>query len=131
MLGYVMATTLGAAHASDILLLSLGTGEPEIPEGEDITQIMGDEWWGAVVRPAANCLSAGAGHLARELLQSIPGLYYRRLQPKLGTGVDPRMDNATPGNILALRKAAEDFVRQHEAALRKIAAALVRDSGTG
>jgi len=100
MVGYTMGRAMSGGKAP-IVLVSLGTGEPDIPEAADIAHV-------------------ATGALNRSLLSVMPDLTYIRVQPKLSHGAVAEMDNATPGNIEALRRTGESFVAANRPLLERI-----------
>ena len=106
LVAYAEALALGAGE--EVLLVSLGTGIGPPPEAT------GDH--------DAVALAAAAGpELVRDSLRLALGERYARLQAPLGHGAVRAFDDATPGNLEALRLTAEDLVARERARLERLA----------
>lgn len=111
----------------DYLVVSLGTGQftRRIPyeQAKD---------WGLVgwVRPVIDILMHGVNETVDYQVQSLLPITedgtqrYYRLQVKLDPDTD-KLDNASPGNLRALRLLAEDFVRRNDFVFERLCRQLV------
>lgn len=127
MLAFAEAQRLGAASRGGTLLLSLGTGEVQgsrSGEADDVAQLAGAAPWWKVAGPVMKALGGGPGALSRDILSSLPGVVYRRLQPTLSHGAVHEMDNVTPENTRALKMTAESFLADNEALVASVAQSL-------
>lgn len=120
-----MARTTGTG-TEGVVLVSIGTGQARArpPEIDDVPQLTPNRTWLSLPKPIAKTLTAAGGELQREQLRQILGPDYLRLQPTLGFGAVHAMDNATPRNIAALRKTADQFVRDEAAAIGRVVESL-------
>lgn len=80
-------------------------------------------WW-SLIGPIFKAMSGAPVRLARDMIGSLPGVEYYRLQPTLGFGAHHAMDNVTPQNTAALRQTAEAYIAQNAEALGHLAARL-------
>ena len=92
--------------ATDFFVLSLGTGESTQPlDHEDAVNWGKLEWLPELLECMFDRMSDAADYQMRRLL----GENYIRLQGDLDPG-NERMDDATPGNILALENLAQEMI---------------------
>jgi uncharacterized protein len=119
LVGYTMGRDLSEGR-EPVVLVSLGTGEADIPEAVDVAQIATNANWPADMAHIWQRIWGGPGSLNRSLLSTIPELTYIRVQPKLAHGAVADMDNATPENMDALRRTGEGFVAANRPLLERI-----------
>lgn len=102
------------------LLLALGTGRQTRPlPYKDVTG-WGKFEWG---KPLVDIVSDGSASAADFYLQRLAGDTYVRLQTKLKHASDA-LDDASRGNLAALRREAEDLIAERSAELDRICAQL-------
>jgi hypothetical protein len=125
---FTLAQSLpGGADLGGTLLVSVGTGETPGPvpgEADDVKQLSGTAPWWSVAKPALGTIQAAPGALSRELLVSLLGQNYVRLQAQLGFGAVHAMDNVQPQNTAALRKSAEAYITNNAQLVSELARAL-------
>jgi uncharacterized protein len=102
-----LAEALALGPGQDVLLASLGTGvPPALPPAEP---------------DAAAQVSAAAAELVRDALRRALGARYVRVQTRLGFGAVRAFDDASPVNLEALLRTAEDLVARERPALERLA----------
>lgn len=122
LLGFATAAsllTMAGRTLSEMLLVSLGTGQPATTAGNDdgtVQQLVDTRSWIQLAGPLANAFRASPGAFMRDQLMIALGERYLRYQLTLPAGVNPAMDDARPANIAALVTTADDYIRaNHEA----------------
>ena len=125
---YTIAQSLPGAHGpGSVLLVSVGTGDTPGPvpgEGDDVKQLAGTTPWWSLVQPTVVAIQAAPGTLSRDLLTSLLGPKYLRLQPQLAFGAVHAMDDVRPQNTMALRKTAEAYLANNAHVISELAQAL-------
>lgn len=112
-----------------ILLVSLGTGvrtTTTAPEPDVADQLLDRRAWPLLAPQLLQSMSGGPGELTREQLAQLLGPDYIRIQTTLPAKVDHAMDNASPGNVAALRATAEQLIADQRPTLTALVAALRR-----
>lgn len=96
---------------NDFLLVSLGTGELSLRMPYEEARTWGLAKW---AQPILDVVFDGVSDAVHyQLQQLIPEDMYYRIQPKL-IGVDERMDNAKPDNVVALKVLADNLIREND-----------------
>lgn len=113
--------------APDVVLLSVGTGRPSAqqPSYEEIFT----RNWASLGMGLLGVVLNGAGEMAHQLVdRMVSGKpapnQYLRVQPTLTPEVSLHIDDASPANLDALVRCAEDAVAHHQTELEQLAAAL-------
>ena len=117
--------------ASEMLILSVGTGTVKVPYAYETARGWGLAGW---VRPVLDIMMSGVSDTVDFQLKQIFDAVgkpqnYVRLMPDL-TGVNPEMSDASPKNLEALRILGIRSAEKFDAELEKVANALINDSGT-
>lgn len=115
--------------ASEMLILSVGTGTVKVPYSYETAREWGLAGW---VRPVLDIMMSGVSDTVDFQLKQIFDAVgkpenYVRLIPDLA-GVNPEMSDASPGNMEALRIAGIKAAEKFDAELEKVAAALISDA---
>ncbi len=108
LVAYAEALALGAGE--EVLVLSLGTGVAPPPEPDPDAE----PDLGALVREAAP-------EVVRDALRRALGDRYVRLQTPLAFGAVRQFDDASPANLEALRRTADDLVARERPRLEALA----------
>jgi uncharacterized protein len=106
LVAYAEAVALGAGE--DLLLVSLGTGLWPPPEPEPEPDVVA-------------LASEAASELVRDGLRRALGDRYARIQTPLAFGAVRAFDDASPGNLEALRRTAEALVARERPSLAALA----------
>ncbi|HSJ73570.1 MAG TPA: patatin-like phospholipase family protein [Miltoncostaeaceae bacterium] len=106
LVAYAEARALG--RGEEVLLVSLGTGLGPPPEATDDPD-------------AVALATAAAPELVRESLRRALGDRYARLQTPLAFGAARAFDDASPGNLEALRLTADQLVARERPRLERLA----------
>ena len=103
------------------LLASLGTGTGTEPIPYERAR-----WWGQLewARPLVGVVFDGIAETTEFSLDTLLGPTYVRLAPTLDEAQDD-LDDASPENLAALRRAAERLIAERSAEIDRLAAALV------
>lgn len=112
--------------ASEMMILSLGTGNIDKPYKYDKAKNFGAlQWIVPVIDIMMSGVSDAVDYQLKQIYEAVEKpLQYLRLSPELGDA-KPAMDNATPENLKALEKAGKDNALKHDAELTKFAQMLI------
>ena len=103
------------------LLLALGTGRQTRPLPFEDVRGWGKIEWG---KPLVDIVSDGSASAADAYLSKLAGDRYVRLQTKLRHASDD-LDDASPANLAALRREAEELIADQSALIDRVCERLV------
>lgn len=112
---------------SDMLLVSLGTGEPYNMKGVDegpIQQLVDSRSWLNLAGPLAGAFRSSPGAFIRDQIMIALGTQYHRYQVVLPSTVNPALDDARPENIAALVQTADAYLQSNSREFNELARTL-------
>lgn len=129
--GYAEACQLFRISAKNMFILSLGTGKID----EETYKYKNSKKWGKIgwIKPLIDIMMSGVAETVdfqlRQIFETIQAKdQYVRLNPDIGSNVDPEMDNASKGNIGGLKELGIVAAVQYKHELKRVANLLYKSN---